>query len=243
MYQAFLVDDEPWILEGIRASVEWKNFGFNLVGTAQNGIEAEEKILLLRPDFILLDIRMPGKDGLTLIRDVHHALPKTLFALISGYADFSYAKQSIDLGVISYLLKPVDEKELEKTLKKAYDLLSSAAQSTIATAEDSVKYYIDTHYAEKISLSEMMSALSLSSSTIYRKIMQETGESFQQYLTRRRIDAAREMLHAPYGSIGDIAKKCGYDDPMYFTRVFKKIIGCTPSEYRESTIQHNRQKP
>lgn len=123
MYKVLLCDDEPWILAGLQAMVDWTAEGFEICDTAANGVEAERCALTLRPDFILADIRMPGCDGLTLLRRLRQAGCSSLFAIVSGYAEFSYAQEAIRLGACGYLLKPIEEQELLALLRSVRRML------------------------------------------------------------------------------------------------------------------------
>lgn len=117
MYRVLLVDDEAWILAGLQAMVDWRAEGFEICAAASNGVEAEKCALELRPDFILADIRMPGCDGLTLLQRLRQAGCTAMFAIVSGYAEFSYAQEAIRLGACGYLLKPIEEEELLALLR------------------------------------------------------------------------------------------------------------------------------
>ena len=99
MYSLFLADDEPWIVEGLKASINWVDEGFELCGCAYNGPEAERMLTALRPDLALIDIRMPGLSGLEVIRRVKNACLDTRFVIVSGYAEFEYAREGIELSV------------------------------------------------------------------------------------------------------------------------------------------------
>lgn len=131
MYRILLVDDEPWILEGLLAGIPWAEKGYEVCGTAENGLAAYEKILSLRPDVVLADIRMPGMDGLTLLKQVRQKLPQIGFAFLSGYADFQYAQEGIRHGVDGYLLKPVEETELYALLERIGDKVAIWQQQAL----------------------------------------------------------------------------------------------------------------
>jgi Response regulator containing CheY-like receiver domain and AraC-type DNA-binding domain len=119
-YSVFLVDDENIILEGLKIIVNWEKLGFCISGTFYDGDEAEDAALKLRPDLIITDIRMPGLNGLKLIEQLKGKLPDTKFVILSGYDDFKYAQQSIQLGAFDYLLKPVGEEQIKELLRKVY---------------------------------------------------------------------------------------------------------------------------
>lgn len=106
------VDDEPLIREGLSSIIEWQNYGYQVVGTAENGKVGLEKIRRLRPDVVFVDIRMPGLSGIDMVKQARKEGYPCKFVVLSGYSNFSYAQQSIRLGMESYLLKPIDEEEL-----------------------------------------------------------------------------------------------------------------------------------
>ncbi|GAB6927286.1 response regulator transcription factor [Paenibacillus sp. JCM 10914] len=116
MMNVLIVDDEPKLREGLKSIVSWHELGYQVVDTAANGSEALEKHRLYSPDLMLIDIRMPGMDGLQLIEAIRAKDSDIHLLILSGYADFDYAKQAIAHRVDGYLLKPVDEEELVRYL-------------------------------------------------------------------------------------------------------------------------------
>ncbi len=121
MYSVLLVDDEKSIRDYLPKAVPFEAHGFTVVDTASNGREALDKLEGVRPDLILLDVCMPLMDGLEFLRHLRegpHA--ETLVVMLSGFSDFSYAKQAMKHGVRAYLNKPVDEDELIPLLKELY---------------------------------------------------------------------------------------------------------------------------
>lgn len=112
MYTVFIVDDEPLIREGLRRLIDWEALEFSVIGDAASAEEAAEPILALQPDLLITDVRLPGTSGISMIQLLRqHGFQGEVF-VISGYADFSYAKGAIRHGVKSYLIKPIDEREL-----------------------------------------------------------------------------------------------------------------------------------
>lgn len=118
MHTVLIVDDEPIVREGLAYIIEWEKEGFKIVGDARNGREGMEKILELQPDLVLTDVRMPVLDGIGMVEEAKDRGLNKEFLILSGYSDFSYAKEAIRLGVSSYLLKPIDEDELIEELRK-----------------------------------------------------------------------------------------------------------------------------
>ncbi|WP_054956923.1 response regulator transcription factor [Paenibacillus dakarensis] len=112
MIKVLIVDDEPKLREGLKSIIAWDELGIEIVDTAANGSEALEKHKLYAPDIMIVDIRMPGMDGLQLIGSIRAVDTKVRLLILSGYADFDYAQRAITHRVNGYLLKPVDEEEL-----------------------------------------------------------------------------------------------------------------------------------
>ncbi len=118
MYKAFVVDDEIVIREGIRNNFPWEESGFLLAGEAPDGEIALSMLQDIKPDILITDIKMPFMDGLTLCRKIVRTMPWIHIVILSGYDDFSYAKEAISLGVKEYLLKPVSAHELGEVLHR-----------------------------------------------------------------------------------------------------------------------------
>lgn len=116
MYRIILVDDEKVVREGISQTIDWESNGYELVGVAENGIQALELINETKPHIVITDIRMPGLDGIELIRCVRQQGLEVEFVIISGHDEFDYAHQAMRFGVQHYLLKPCDEEEILSAL-------------------------------------------------------------------------------------------------------------------------------
>jgi two-component system, response regulator YesN len=110
-YTMIIVDDEEEVKNRIVSKIP-ADFGFEIVGLASNGYDALELIERVRPNVVITDIRMPFIDGIQLSKIIRREYPKTKIAFISGYDEFSYAKEAIELDVVSYLSKPITEKEV-----------------------------------------------------------------------------------------------------------------------------------
>ncbi len=117
-YRVIIADDEPKILQLIKILGHWEEYGIEIVDECHDGTQALESIRDNRPDFVLSDIKMPDLDGLELIEETRRAGVDSLFILISGYRHFEYARSAIALNVVDYLLKPIEEERLNKTLEK-----------------------------------------------------------------------------------------------------------------------------
>ncbi|MCD8096917.1 MAG: response regulator, partial [Lachnospiraceae bacterium] len=116
MIKVLIADDEFRICELIRHLVRWEDYDMEVVGVALDGIEAIHFIEDNEVDLLITDIRMPGYGGLELIKKGREVRPDLIYLIISGYSQFSYAQEAVHLGVVDYLQKPVNKKELEQSL-------------------------------------------------------------------------------------------------------------------------------
>lgn len=116
MLKVFLVEDESVVREGLRDKIPWEQYGYRFVGEAADGEMALPLIRKTRPDVLITDIKMPFMDGLSLSKIVSEEFPKMKIAIISGYDDFEYAREAIEVGVDQYLLKPITRMNLRKVL-------------------------------------------------------------------------------------------------------------------------------
>ncbi|RCX17840.1 two-component system response regulator YesN [Anaerobacterium chartisolvens] len=136
MRKVLLVDDEPFILDGLKNIIDWKAYGFEISGQALNGEEAYAIFLKEPCDVLITDITMPKMDGLKLISKVKRLNPDTKFIVLSGYNEFDFVKQGIVLGIENYLLKPVNIEELVSTLTNTLKKLESSVYSDIYSNEN-----------------------------------------------------------------------------------------------------------
>ena len=108
MEKLLIVDDEEWIVEGLKLQLPWEKYGIVLTEPARNGKEALKIIERERPSIVMSDIRMPQMEGLELAEYVCRNHKECEFIIISGYTDFEYAKKAMSYGVIGYVTKPVE---------------------------------------------------------------------------------------------------------------------------------------
>lgn len=141
LYKIMLVDDEEEVRESIIRKMDWDALGFHIVGDAENGQDALEKIHILEPDVIITDIQMPYMDGLELAEKVRARYPEKEVVIFSGYNDFEYAKQAMKCGITEYILKPVNSEELAQILARLKDKMDTRLeeQRDIRTLRESYR--------------------------------------------------------------------------------------------------------
>lgn len=118
MKKLVVIDDEYLVIEGIRVMLKRIGKDYELVGSASDGQTALELIENVHPDVVFVDIRMPGLSGLEVIEHFYKKYPDMIFVLVSAYKEFEYARKGMELGVHSYLDKPVTMDKLKNTLEK-----------------------------------------------------------------------------------------------------------------------------
>ncbi|MBS5164947.1 MAG: response regulator [Butyricicoccus pullicaecorum] len=128
MYTVVVADDETELRRSLIAKTPWEECGFQVVGEAENGMEALELVERLQPDLLLTDIRMPFLSGIALARAAREIRPAMHIAFLSGYDDFAYAQQAIQYNIIRYLLKPISSAELAKELVEIREKIDSRMQ-------------------------------------------------------------------------------------------------------------------
>lgn len=117
MPKVLFIDDEPYVLEGLRTMINWVEYGFKVCGQATNGHDGLEALFNYRPELVITDIRIPGMNGLEVVKQARKAGCLNMsFIILSGYDDFSYIQDAMRYGVSAYLLKPLDEQEIQEAL-------------------------------------------------------------------------------------------------------------------------------
>jgi two-component system response regulator YesN len=164
MYRLIIADDEIDVRERLLATIKKLNTGFEIVGAYENGYDALEGVIALKPDLIITDIKMPYIDGLELIKSAKLFYPLIKSIIITGFDEFDYAKQAINLGVISYISKPLTEEELAASIQKVKNILdeefnvSSDVSGLIKKDPDSLKLLQESDLLKLVSLKEVPQA-------------------------------------------------------------------------------------
>lgn len=238
MLNVYIADDEVWITLGLKKLLERIDVDSFVVGTANNGLMAKEEIAMFKPDVIFTDIRMPGLSGLELLQAIPEVSPDSKVVIITGFAEFSYAKEAVQHHAFDYLLKPIKEEDLQRVMTAILKERGEAEDEEIKAPVndkmiDSVVADIRDHYMEDISLTSLAAKYNVSMGSLSKMIKDHLQLNFSDYIASLRIQRAKELLSDETLSIQEIAEIVGYNDYFYFTKVFKKIEGISPSKYRK----------
>ena len=240
MYKIFLADDEIWVIMGLKKLIEKVGAPFQVVGEASNGVMALEEIEKKKPDVLITDIRMPGMDGLELMKEIRKKKLDTKVVLVSGYAEFDYAQKAIRMGAVDYLLKPVEAETFAKVLENLEKMLDERGgkqeeqpeEILNPSALENIVEEIQSRYNENITLTGFSEKHNISAGHLSNLLKERLGMSFSEYITAKRVQKAKELLADERLSVEKVANEVGYKD--YFTKVFKKAVGISPSKYRKN---------
>ena len=130
-YKVILVDDEVEVIDIMEQKIRWNDLGFDVVGSATNGVKALELVEKLQPDVVLTDIKMPYMDGLELARKLNQDYPNIYIMLCTGFDEFEYAKEAVHLEIKEYMLKPISATELSDSLVKLKNTLDKEREEKL----------------------------------------------------------------------------------------------------------------
>lgn len=256
MLRIVIADDELPIREWLNYCLKDKNDCLEIVGIVSDGLQAQELTISEKPDVVIMDIRMPKMDGITAMKNIRKVLPQTEFIILTNYADFAYAKQAISCGAKEYILKSeLRSSELIEILAKiekdhstksdrqrSPDQWERSAPKSLAEYSndhsennkfvEKALNYIHGHFNESISLVDVASQVYRSPEYFSRRFKEVTGENFSIYLINYRLTQARSLLTNTDLKITEIAFRVGYQNPSYFSRLYKKYLGVTPEDER-----------
>lgn len=238
MYKVMIIDDEPWTIVDIENTFALNDMGFEIIDSFRTPQKALPAIVLKKPDLVITDIRMPGMTGLELMQKVRQQKINCEFIIVSGYSDFSYAKEAIAYGVIGYCLKPLNPEETSLCLKRALEILDkkktpSEFPKYVDDHFEKILNYMNTHFPEKLTLKSLAAEFDLNPNYCCSLFTKYLGKTFSQYLTELRINEAKSLLKNSAYSLEQVADMVGYNDYFYFSKVFKKQCVYSPKKYRK----------
>ncbi len=253
MKKILIVDDEPRTRQGIRKTLEAWSSGGHQIETASSGGEALAWLELNEANLLVTDIRMPEMGGLDLVEKLNGMAHPPVVIVISGHPEFDYAQRALQLGVVEYLLKPLDKNKLvravEQALKREGDLhrigrMEKLVDSKLLEAgEQENRFsppvrealrYLDEKLHEPVSMRDVADHLHLNASYFSVLFKEQTGLTFSEYLTRSRVQRAKELLMNTRLPISEIAERVGYQTAKYFVKVFRSLESVSPGQYRHN---------
>ncbi|WP_339060380.1 DNA-binding response regulator [Tepidibacillus marianensis] len=236
MLNILLLDDEPLELELLEFLIHryypmWKIYksssGLQAIKLLEQLNASKETIQLA-----FIDIQLPGKDGLKTAEELRKIDENIDFVIVSAYQEFNYAKKSIQLNVVDYLIKPVIEDELVEVLIKYLEKNPALTVHSIYIQQVIEK--VKEQYKEQINLADIAKELHINASYLSRKFSEELNTSFSEYLNQFRIEIAKKLLvEQKNWTIQRVSEECGFNSQHYFSTAFKKLTTLSPKDYRK----------
>ena len=234
-----IVDDEELSRIAVRKLLSRLFPDVLVAGEAENGRVAIELALSLRPDVVLMDIRIPGMNGIDAAQAILDALPSTRIIVISAYDSFGFAQRAINLGISGYLLKPVSETDFATVFGKAMDEVRArpgaargpTASPAVGGKRDAIERAIASLPLRELGLERLAELLEMNPQHLSRLFKELFGMRFVEYSTGLRIDAAKAALADHDITVEELCRRLGWTDSAHFTKVFKERTGLTPKAY------------
>ena len=256
LYRILIAEDEEIARRALCLVCERSNCPVEVICEATTGRQVAESVGRLRPDIILMDVVLPGMDGLAATRYVHQLYPATKVAIISAHDKFDYAQEALRAGAIDYLLKPVRPEQIVTLLKRLCAELDAEEAKKVGAvsyqqplneqafdakqqlphhvALRRAEAYIAENYARGLTLKQVAAYVHMAPTYFSRIFKEEMGRTFTEYLTHVRLEKARHLLRATSLPVAEIAHAVGYQGPNYLSEVFKAVEGVTPGSYRRN---------
>jgi two-component system, response regulator YesN len=229
----------------------WNNGEFTIL-TAESGEDVMRIMEEKRVHILLTDIRMPEMTGLQLLKNLKEKGFSPVVIVISAYSEFEYAQEALKLGVVNYLLKPIGKKKLIEAVEEAVKVMEKQVRAGMIekivdekivdtnnkmnSSKDTVRKaiaYIDRQLKEELTLKDVAAHVHLNPSYFSVLFKEQANLNFSEYVTRRRIQRAKELVISTNLPINEIAEEVGYKTSKYFIKIFKEMEGITPSTYRK----------
>lgn len=226
-YQILLVDDDEDFREEMRSCLEAYK-----VLEASNGQEALE--MITRPnaiDLVILDVVMPGLSGTEVLRQLRRMKPDLSIIILTGQSSKEIAIESLKGHADDYIEKPF---EVPKFLSIIRRILDNKHQARFAYVNkmDRVKMFVERNFDKKINLKHVAEEVHLSVKYLSRLFKRSTGLGFNEYRLKIKVHRSQHLLKTTDHTIEQLAHQLGYKNPESFIRMFEKLVGCTPTEYR-----------
>jgi two-component system, response regulator YesN len=357
MFKLIIIDDEKWSREVIKQLIKYDKYHIELVAEENNGFDGLRAIHTHHPDIVITDMKMPGLNGVELLKRLSLELPDVKTIVMSGFEDVQYLRQAIKSHSIEYLLKPIKEEDINNAVSNCIEEIKRTRRTKLSSkrifhdesvqrdfnkylknlnmtiikhqtkeaeyvlqalksfkndlndplildlVKDSilnqlqqylltqnfdftyeidafscdtldlliqqliqiyhdvlskitdlnkVKYsgdvqsildFINQHYMYQIGLNDIADMFYLSNEHVSRLFKKHTGEGITQYILRKKMESAADLILTTDYSMKNIAELMGFENIPYFYKMFKKTYDCSPGDYKEQVLSHPHTKP
>lgn len=251
MFHVMIVDDDKALRYVYRKMRVWEQYDFQVTAEAANGKQALQILESQEIDIVFTDIRMPFMDGISFMKEAKKVYPKVSFVLISSYHEFEYARQGLREGALDYIVKPMEEQDLQKVLERLSSSLEPKEAEYLKyfkqVTDGKVNWsepvianacqYIAQHLDENVTLELLADILGLNKDYLGKLIKSRIGLNFRDFYNSFKIEYAKPLIKSGKYRIYEISDMLGYRSVDYFSRLFKKYAGVTPGEFKNLADQ------
>lgn len=245
-YHILIADDEKRIVYNMKQIIEDAFSDAVEIRIAVNGLECLQLMNNWQVDLLITDIRMPGADGIELVKKIRETDKQTEILVISAYEDFRYAKALIPYGVMDYLVKPISVDQILNRVDSAMKKEKKEGLMPEETSEEQTEaekyqknallkeaeHYIHQNLYQPLSLNDVADFLHVNKSYLSTVFKNQTGETISNYINMVKMKEAKKLLLETEDSVSGIAEKLGYSTSKYFIEKFSKSTGMTPAKFR-----------
>ena len=263
-YKVLLADDEQIERMALAKRLHKHFGDSLVIWQAADGNEAVRLCFKERCQIVIMDISMPELNGVEAAEQIRRLDEDCEIIFLTAYDEFSYAKRAIAIHALDYLLKPCEEEELTAVMEEAVGRIQKREQfeklhmeqempeetgaempepdleeepdepDRLGQAAEKIRRYIRKNYMKDISMQDAARMMNYSDAYFCKLFKQCFDQNFTAYLARFRINEARRLLQDKNASVREVSMLVGYYDANYFAKVFKRIAGMNPAEYRDS---------
>lgn len=239
--KVLLVDDDPVFREEFMDCFE--EYGIREAASGEDALE-----ILRKPneiDLVILDVKMHGMDGIEALNRIKKMDGDLTTVILSASGSKDMVIDALKAHADDYIEKPLDIDATREIIERVLDAKGRRGGPSSSHIEDKierVKNFIERNVLKKISLSDATNIVSLSPKYLSRIFEEHTGKGFNEYRLELKIEKAKEILMKTAYTVDEISDKLGYKNTESFTRIFKKITGRTPAEYRKNKAHKKRPK-
>ena len=213
----------------------------SVVAQAESGAATLELLHKTRPQLIFSELELSDGSGLALLARLREINSPLQFLFLSERKDFFALREALRLGAVDFLLKPLSRADLDEALQRILRRCGSPSSASLFQRPDwqenryvsEAVHYIASHYSEPgLTVRTISRVLDLSEGHLSRLFREKTGYTMKNYLTRYRIGVAEDLLRDSRSRVYEAAKLVGYQDVAYFSNTFKRIVGVSPTVFR-----------
>ncbi len=239
MRTVYLVDDDQLVIDKYWARRRlFFESGFEIIGAETNPLAALEAIRAIRPDVVISDLKMPGFTGIELLEELKGDIFRPLFVIVSAYNEYQEVRKLFLLYGFDYLVKPIADCDLVDLLNRLVNkidyVLPQIEKHTPSQKLNEILHYLKEYSNMNHTLETISERFGITSGAVCNLFAKHMDVTFSVYINALRMEHAEELLRTTDRPIKEIAINCGYSDPLYFTRVFHKSHGISPTRFREA---------